>query len=304
MSAPSTIGWVAESGTAVQALPFVDAEASSGSLWPEIAVEEVFPSGQPHVPTELPPGHLVRHIVAVSMEAHPLEIRWLGGPSFSGMNDVGSITIFPARQSYVAQWGRTGRSLMLQISTPFAAATLSEELDPAVNLEPVFAKKDSFVGHAIHALHHLARDPGHNSRICGETLAISVVAHVVRRYGADSQRRRVERLPVPLDGSALKRIDQLIDERIGTTISVGDLAAVAGMSPFRFSRLFKLATGTPPHQYVLHRRIERAKSMLAGRRLRMADVALSCGFASQSHFSDTFRRVTGTTPRRFGRWVR
>ena len=110
---------------------------------------------------------------------------------------------------------------------------------------------------------------------------------------------KAQPLPVALDASKLRRIDELIDARLDTHVSLGDLAALFGMSVFRFARLFKLATGIPPYQYVLRRRIERAKSMLRTSASTVADVALYCGFASQSHITDVFHRAVGTTPRRF-----
>ena len=295
MAKPSTIAWVADDGSKAQPLPCVGAENSSGSLWPEIGVESILsPYG-----SELPPGHLLRHVVAVSLESHPLELKWQGGPSFSGIAEVGTVTVFPASRSYVAQWDRRASSLMLQIAAPFVAAAVFEDGDSLVNLEPVFAEKDPFVAHAVHALHDLARNPRGDACTYGQTLAIAVAEHVARRYGARGLPRRPAALPAAIDAGKLHRIDEFIDARIDTQVSLCDLAALSGMSVFRFARVFKLATGIPPHQYVLRRRIERAKAMLRIAASTVADVALDCGFASQSHFTDAFHRAVGTTPGRF-----
>ena len=295
MAKPSTIAWVADDGSMAQPLPRVGVEASSGSLWPDIGVEAVCsPNG-----SELPPGHLLRHVIAVSLESHPLQLGWLGGPSFSGIAEVGTVTVFPALRSYTAQWDGCTNSLMLQIAAPFVDAAVFEDGDSMVNLEPVFAERDSFVAHAVHALRDLAGDPRGDACAYGQTLAIAVAAHLARRYGAREQPRRPSPHPAAIDAGKLHRIDEFIDARIDTQVSLGDLAALSGMSVFRFSRVFKLATGIPPHQYVLRRRIERAKSMLRVAAPTVADVALECGFASQSHFTDAFHRAVGTTPRRF-----
>jgi AraC-like DNA-binding protein len=71
------------------------------------------------------------------------------------------------------------------------------------------------------------------------------------------------------------------------------------MSPFHFSRLFKLATGESPHAYLTRRRVERAKELLADSSLPLVHVASAVGFQTQGHFTEVFRRHTGTTPRRF-----
>jgi AraC family transcriptional regulator len=78
------------------------------------------------------------------------------------------------------------------------------------------------------------------------------------------------------------------------------MAAVARLSPYHFARQFKRATGLPPHQYVIARRVERAKQLLhAGDDLSLAQVAARAGFSNQSHFSLHFKRLVGVTPRRF-----
>jgi AraC family transcriptional regulator len=78
------------------------------------------------------------------------------------------------------------------------------------------------------------------------------------------------------------------------------LAAVVGLNPYHFGRQFKAATGLPPHQYVILRRVERAKLLLqAGPGLSLAKVALRAGFSDQSQFSRHFKRFVGVTPKRF-----
>lgn len=71
------------------------------------------------------------------------------------------------------------------------------------------------------------------------------------------------------------------------------------MNPFHFVRTFKQATGYAPHQYIVNRRVERARRLLAETELPVAQVALSVGFQNQSHFTKVFRRATGATPRTF-----
>jgi AraC family transcriptional regulator len=78
---------------------------------------------------------------------------------------------------------------------------------------------------------------------------------------------------------------------------------VAGLSPYHFARAFKRSTGFGPYRYVLRRRTERAKRLLAAGNVPLSSVARACGFGSQSHFSARFREMTGLTPRQFGQLI-
>jgi AraC family transcriptional regulator len=79
------------------------------------------------------------------------------------------------------------------------------------------------------------------------------------------------------------------------------MAAVAHLSPYHFARQFKAATGLPPHQYVITRRVERAEHLLqAGTDRSLAELAAHAGFSDQSQlFSRHFKRLVGVTPGRF-----
>ena len=86
-----------------------------------------------------------------------------------------------------------------------------------------------------------------------------------------------------------------LDDRLTLT----DLAGIACLSSYHFSRSFKLATGVGPHRYVIQRRIERAKRLLRQTGLPLALIAQETGFTDQSHLAQTFRREVGVTPGRF-----
>ena len=96
-----------------------------------------------------------------------------------------------------------------------------------------------------------------------------------------------------LEREALK---VFIEDSLARDISVDDMAAVVGYSLEHFARLFKETFCLSPHQYVISRRVERAKTMLRDRGIPIAGVATACGFTSQSHLNVVFKRVTGVTP--------
>jgi AraC family transcriptional regulator len=99
----------------------------------------------------------------------------------------------------------------------------------------------------------------------------------------------------------LRRVQEYVEAHLEQDLTIEDLAAVAGLSPYHFARAFKRSTGFGPYRYVLRRRTERAKRLLAAGKIPLSGVAQACGFGSQSHFSARFREVTGLTPSQFGR---
>jgi AraC family transcriptional regulator len=111
-------------------------------------------------------------------------------------------------------------------------------------------------------------------------------------------------LPASADGvlprRKLRTVIEYIMENLEGSPTLNRMAAAADLSPYHFARQFKAATGLPPHQYVIARRVERAQQLLRGDgELGLAEVALRVGFAHQSHFSFHFKRIVGVTPGQF-----
>ncbi len=99
----------------------------------------------------------------------------------------------------------------------------------------------------------------------------------------------------------LRRVLDHIEGALGHPIDLAGLAKVAGLSRFHFSRAFHNAMGEPPLTYVQRRRLDMAKRLLRGSEMPLAQVAREIGFASASHFSDTFKRHTGLQPSQYRR---
>jgi AraC family transcriptional regulator len=115
------------------------------------------------------------------------------------------------------------------------------------------------------------------------------------------------RLPVEaqhrLDDRRLRRVLEYIEEHLSDDMAVADLANVACLSIFHFTRAFSAAMDAPPHRYVSQRRLESAKAMIATGRISLGEAALACRFSSQSSFTRAFRRAMGMTPAEYRRTV-
>jgi AraC-like DNA-binding protein len=104
-----------------------------------------------------------------------------------------------------------------------------------------------------------------------------------------------------LPQTSLRRVLEHMQANLDQELSVTALAAVAQISPFYFSRLFKQSTGLSPHQYLLRQRILRAQELLADPSRRVAEVSYELGFPHQSHFTTVFGKLVGMTPRAYQR---
>ena len=111
---------------------------------------------------------------------------------------------------------------------------------------------------------------------------------------APCQRRARPRGGLP--PGALRRVREYMEERLAEKIELSDLAKIAGLSGCHFSRAFKQSVGTPPHRYLVMRRIAAAAELIRTTNRSMTDIALEVGFSDQSHFTRSFSAVTGETP--------
>lgn len=128
----------------------------------------------------------------------------------------------------------------------------------------------------------------------GCLVAEAVVAHASRAPSADAARRPSD---VHRAHDAMAHIEAACTE----PLSLGELAHLAGLSPFQFLRVFRRVTGTTPHQYLIGARIRLALRLLLDTGLPVTRIAFDTGFQDLSNFNHTFRRSIGCTPRAYRR---
>jgi len=128
-----------------------------------------------------------------------------------------------------------------------------------------------------------------------ESLTNQLSLHLLRHYA--SQAIAGDKFPTKLSQRKLRRAVQYIEENLHRDLALSDIAAALAISPGHFSHAFRQTVGFPPHQYVVKRRIERAKLLLRESDVPISEVANRIGCSSAGSFSVLFQRATGMTPR-------
>ena len=125
-------------------------------------------------------------------------------------------------------------------------------------------------------------------------LAVQLIRHI---FGLASLTTRTDGV---LPRRKLETIIDYIMANLDRNPTLEQMAGLVNLSPYHFARQFKAATGLPPHQFLITRRVERAQQLLCGRQdVSLVEVALSAGFSDQSQFSFHFKRIVGVTPGQF-----
>ncbi|HEY0285707.1 MAG TPA: AraC family transcriptional regulator [Pseudomonas sp.] len=132
----------------------------------------------------------------------------------------------------------------------------------------------------------------------GERLLTSSLAHDMLNHTMLNQvgLRNGLRLKGGLAPHLRRQLIEFIDSHLADPLSLGQLAGMCALSEYHFARMFRESFGLPPHQYLLARRLHRARHLLRSGTQAFGDIALDCGFASASHFSNRFRQAVGATP--------
>jgi AraC family transcriptional regulator len=163
-----------------------------------------------------------------------------------------------------------------------------------------FAFEDTFARGCVEILLNQARRTDFCNFPYVHSVTRALLRHVMESFGtATAARPGVQEESKSRADFELDALLDLIDSQLGEPLSLDYLSGRLGVSRAHLVRRFRAATGISPHRYLMLRRIERAKHLLRESSLSLADIALTVGFSSQSHFTQAFHAATGQTPSRF-----
>jgi AraC-like DNA-binding protein len=128
-------------------------------------------------------------------------------------------------------------------------------------------------------------------------LGLAATAAILRASGVLATRNPSQ----AMTPARLRRVRAYVEENLGREVCLDEMAGCVGLSTSHFARAFRAETGISPYAFVVQARVKRAKDQLLNSRRSLAEIAIDCGFATQSHMTETFRRVTGLPP---ARWLR
>ena len=219
------------------------------------------------------------------------------GRRYSGTFAHGDIDITPARVP--VRWeihDRNDNGLILSLPQALLNAVAAQSgLDPArVEIQDRFQTRDPELEALSWAMQRELELGSPSGRLYMDGLTLAAASRLVARHSSIAKRGAERR--EGLDGRRLKQVLSFIEDQLAEDLSMEKIAAVAGISASHLKTLFRVSMGIPVHQYVIKRRVERAKTLLTQDGLSMAEIAMAVGFAHQSHMARHMRRVLGLTP--------
>lgn len=228
----------------------------------------------------------------------PVEISCRrAGHFYRGTSVHGDIHIIPGGTPSV--WEVKGNDTFLTMSvapTLLIRAARALELDPGrIEIRNRFQVRDiqlEYIGLAL-------KEEMECGNPCGDVYLDSLGMAVATRLICYHSSRPVEmkRPYKRLSDRRLRQVFDYIEDNLAENISLDDLAEVIGLSVSHFKVLFREATGFSPHQYLIRRRVERARNLLGEGKLSISQIATETGFAHQSHLARHMQRVLGVSPK-------
>ena len=243
------------------------------------------------------PRHWVRHDQAFAMMLGPGSIEW--GSKRSALEKFGyRAGDLALCDRHNGEWVGLMNVPHLQLGISDAALTAAtDESNGEIELRPRRKFADSRLGALVTAVHAEMVAGFPSGRLFLDSIEQAMAVALVSGQAARHRPVRISR--GGLGPARLRRITDLVHARLEDELGLYELAQSVGLSTAHFARMFRQSTGETPHQFVLRRRLERAKAMLRAPDARILDVAVACGFKTQQHFAQVFREVCGVSPTRY-----
>ena len=247
-------------------------------------------------PFDFPERFSDAHHVSLHL-SHPTTLEWfVGGRVHSQRMTRGCVNLMPQGIRPRVRCQDETEFLLLALD-PLLVERVTKVLGAAIPVALIrhLGIRDAQVEHISLALRAALGTRCSAGRLYGDALAVALVVHLLGHYAAHDPSTRSPRVGLP--AYKLRRVIEYINDHLTSDLTLADIASVAEMNAYSFSRAFRQSTGIPPHRYVMNSRIEKAKRLLMDENLPLVEVGMEVGFRNQSHFTTLFRKLTGVTPK-------
>ncbi|WP_113000443.1 AraC family transcriptional regulator [Rhizobium sp. Root1203] len=216
---------------------------------------------------------------------------------------AGAFSFLDLRQRSSALFRAPVRTVLFHLPKAIFKEISDESGGPQIDelmLRPGRPYQDKVVAALAQAFLPALEQPDHASRLFVDHVARALAVHALQTYGG---------LAVPRCRGGLapwqrRRLLELLDANLGGDLTLADMAGACDLSTRHLVRAFGESFGMPPYRWLMMRRIERARALLGDGRMSIAEIALACGFADQSHFTRAFTKATNLSPAAWRRQMR
>jgi AraC family transcriptional regulator len=233
--------------------------------------------------------------VSLALALSDFSARWRGSRGlWSEAVSTGTLAICEYNQS---------KRFEMRSAAKFAIVLLRNEVLQQVGLGTGYIRpelqahevvQDQTLRHLMEVLLREKREGFLSGSLFLDGVSTALASYLLRRYSVAS----------PTEGnvaggmapSTLRRCVEFMEAHLDGNLRLSELAREAGVSTSHFLRSFRQSTGKTPYQFLLHRRVERARLLMRDLRAPLTQVALASGFADQHHLARVFRRITAVTP--------
>ncbi|MBD2054749.1 helix-turn-helix transcriptional regulator [Oculatella sp. FACHB-28] len=256
---------------------------------------QIQPSGECEIS-----GGLTQHLLVFELGHVDRQVFRMGGQEYDDSLGQGDLLLIPACTSFFGACEMIDEVLALSIDPDFLQQMALEIGCPhpeRLELLSGFKIRDRQLQSIFQFIQTEIQQTKWGNQLYLDSLTNLLAIHLLRNYAS-----RPLALRSPEEGLSkfrLNRVLEYINAHLVQDIQLADLAQAANLSQCYFASCFKQSLGIAPWQYVVEQRIERAKKLLKQSNDLITDIALQCGFNSQSHFTQQFRKHTGVTPKTY-----
>src|SRR6202050_857832 len=247
-------------------------------------------------PGERQPSHTNRHVITLQCSKQLVgEHLTPQGMFVPFSKKAGAITVRPAGPVLAARIWSAARHIHFGLDDVFVQGIVNE-MDRSPSIMPDSrTTHDNVISRLLKLLEMEMLTGGETGLLYADSLAQALAARYLLLNENSDQ--AVARQISPLPQAILRHVKEYMEAHLQNDLSLHQLARETHYSRGHFLRMFRAATGKTPHQYLIERRIERAKRIFRDEeKTSLIDIAARCGFSSQSHMTRVFREQTGVTP--------